>query len=159
MKRYTKQDIEYHRLGYGYSRAPAVDVKAHSAPYLAGKVVERFKCSRETAETALQYVWESVVEQFWEDAPELVEFHLSKAFHLRSYKVYSEGRSGGWLYVDEIQGDVDDWDAIKVSAWGRFEAALRGSVTYLTSEEYAMEMIEANKWAPAEDNQEEPLTS
>lgn len=44
-----------------------------------------------------------------------------------SVKVYSAGRSGGWLYVLGI-GDVDDWDAIACNRWGRFERACHAIV-------------------------------
>ena len=34
-------------------------------------------------------------------------------------KVWSDGRSGGWLIVEGL-GDVEDWDAIELSRWCRF---------------------------------------
>ncbi len=50
----------------------------------------------------------------WEMARE----HAMETFH-ESVRVYSEGRSGGWLVVDGLP-HVDDWDAIRVTTWARF---------------------------------------
>jgi hypothetical protein len=35
-------------------------------------------------------------------------------------KVYAEGRSGGWAVVSGI-GDVDEWNAVDLAKWRRFE--------------------------------------
>ena len=39
-------------------------------------------------------------------------------------KVWSEGRSGGWAVVDGLP-DIDDWDAIMLARWRRFERIAR----------------------------------
>lgn len=38
----------------------------------------------------------------------------------QSVKIYGEGRSGGWLVVHGLP-DVDEWDAIALARWRRFE--------------------------------------
>jgi hypothetical protein len=149
MKHYSKSDIDTHRLGYGHTSVPAVNVKSRGT-YLVPAIMKEFKCCEATAQKASEYVWASAVESFWEQAPELAEHFLAKAFNLRSFKCYSEGRSGGWLYVQEIENDIESWNAIKVSAWGRFEKALRKSVEWHSSAEFAIDCISANEWAPAD---------
>lgn len=50
----------------------------------------------------------------WEDAKELACELFSGAF-----KVYSSGRSGGWLTVHGLE-PIEDWDAVAVKRWERF---------------------------------------
>ena len=42
-------------------------------------------------------------------------------------KVYSDGRSGGWLVVHGLP-DVESWDAIDLGRWAKFEKMIRGLV-------------------------------
>lgn len=42
-------------------------------------------------------------------------------------KVWSSGRSGGWLTVEGL-GDVEDWDAIDVSRWCRYAGLVQDVV-------------------------------
>jgi len=51
----------------------------------------------------------------WEDAKE-----LAREVWGDRVQVYSEGRSGGWLVVEGL-GEVEEWDAIDVSRWARFQ--------------------------------------
>lgn len=55
----------------------------------------------------------------WEDAhDEAYEVWGSKAV-----QIYSSGRSGGWLVVHGL-GDVEDWDAIELARWTRFQRSI-----------------------------------
>lgn len=148
--KYSREDVQTHRLGYGSDRAPAVNVKNYA--YIpAHLVTDKFGCSEARAETALRYAWESACETFWDmDAPQIVEDAFGK--HV---KFYSEGRSGGWLVVIGLP-PVDEWDAIALGKWRSFEARVRREVEYLTSAEYALDMIEMNGWVePEEQDQNE----
>ena len=145
-KGYTKDDIEFHRDGYGPMR-PAVNVKVYHYPSV-WDVMDDFDCSEETAEKALEYAFESAQYRFWEEAQEIADWHLSN--HFGKVKVYSEGRSGGWLVVHGLayRDEVEDyWDALDLTAWYAFEKAIRAEIKYLCSWEYIKEDIEANRWA------------
>lgn len=70
-----------------------------------------------------------------EDARESLSNDVETIFGARA-KVYFTGRSGGWAYVDGNPhgDDVDAWNAIVVSKWGRFAKyarALADDVPYL----------------------------
>jgi hypothetical protein len=61
-------------------------------------------------------------------------------------KVYSKGRSSGWLTVHGLP-PVESWDAVDLARWRRFEREVESDVEYRTSAEYTLEAIEANGWA------------
>jgi hypothetical protein len=138
-----KADIEVHSEHYSHAH-PALNVKAYHFPHTT-QVEDTFKCSEAVAEKALQFAWDSAQERFWEDVDDLAHEKLDKAFG-SSFKVYSEGRSGGWLTVHELP-DVDTWDAIKVSAWDRFGRAVKAFVDDLCLWENVKGDIVANRWA------------
>ena len=133
-----KDDIDiYYERGFRGGR-PSVYVKVDR--YATGLNAEDFDCSEETLDMAREYSFEMQQWQFWEDAQDIAEHHLGK--HV---KVYSAGRSGGHLIVDGLE-PVEDWDAIMVSAWGRFEAAVKADIKYRCSNEVVAEDIRANRW-------------
>lgn len=134
-----KSDIDTHgERGRVY---PAINVKVHRMPWTDETIAEHFKCSADVAQQAARFSFEAAQEQFWEDAKE----QAAEIFGA-GVKVYSGGRSGGWLEVDGLS-DVESWDAIAVSAWARFNAWARQAIEYLTSWDYHREAIEANRWA------------
>lgn len=138
-----KTDIQTHRDGFGRKSRPAVNVKVYSFPTVAD-VQERFPaCDDATAEKALECAFENSCSSFWECVQDTAEHYLSKRFG--NVKVYSEGRSGGWLVV-EGASDIESWNALDVSAWGNFARAINSDVQYRTSKEYVLEDIEANEY-------------
>lgn len=140
MSRFRKVDIETHS---DRSRSrPAVNVKYYAGGDLTDNVVEYFKCSRELAEQALAYAFESAQQRFWEDAQEYARELFGK--HV---KVYSEGRSGGWLVVHGIDENVEGWDAIAVSKWGRLVKWCTDTIVDYAAWENVQDDIEANEWA------------
>jgi len=139
MRRFTKADVEMHADGFGRAGHPAVNVKVYRFPSV-DEIVDRFGCSEATAVKAGNYAFEMEQEVFWEDAKELAREVFGNV------KVYSEGRSGGWLVVHGLP-DVGSWDAITVSAWGRFERQLKADIAYRTSKDSVFGDIEANEWA------------
>ena len=152
-RKYTREDVQTHRLGYGYGRAPAVNVKSYSF-IPTHLVTDKFGCSEKQAETALRYAWESACETFWDmDAPEIVVDVFGKYV-----KSWSEGRSGGWLVVEGLP-PVDEWDAIMLGKWRSFETRIRKDIEYLTSAEYALDMIEANGWAEPEERDQNEVVA
>lgn len=148
MRGYTKADVEGHRVGYGGKAFPSVNVKAGPMRDVsADRVRERFGCSESTAEQALEFCWESACEDFWRDmAEDTAHYYLGE--HV---KVYQEGRSGGWLIVDNLP-EVSEWDGVMLNSWALFERAARRAVDYLTSWEQYEEAILANEWAMDSDS-------
>lgn len=122
-----KADIEYHGLGYGSKRVPAVNVKVRDWDWQRAflKWVKWYRDydPRFTVEWIEEHVsdeqkdqifWRSC-EQGWEDLQEKAE-----EIYGSHVKVYSEGRSGGWAYIDGMNTDVDSWDAIEFTQWRSF---------------------------------------
>lgn len=65
-------------------------------------------------------------EDGWERAKELAY----DVWGSGQVQVYQEGRSGGWLVVHGL-GDIDEWDAIEVSRWARFQRGVKETVADL----------------------------
>lgn len=66
--------------------------------------------------------WEWACESGWEDAQSSAEDIFGKRA-----KVYSDGRSGGWLVVHGLP-PVESWDAIMLGKWSRYAARAREAV-------------------------------
>jgi len=133
-----KSDIDiYYERGFRGGR-PSVNVKVHR--FAPGLRAENFNCSEETLDQAREYAFEAAQRQFWEDVQDTAEYYLGAGI-----KVYSAGRSGGHLIVSDLD-PVEDWDAIKVSAWGRFEASILADIAFRSSDAQVEEDIRANRW-------------
>ena len=137
---YRKADIDTHNDGgIGGPQYPAVNVKTRHWPD-ADLVRRTFECSENRAEWASQAAYDMHAESFWESAGDDAEYMLGPC------KVYSAGRSGGWLIVEGLP-PIESWDAIMVAKWGRFERAMHAEVEYLCSDEAIVDSIRANEWA------------
>lgn len=90
-----KSDIEHHSDGFGRRSRPAINVKCRHWP-MPHQIADRLGCTEQQAEHASGLAWQSACESFWEDAQSLADHYLSAG------KVYSEGRSSGWLVVDGL---------------------------------------------------------
>lgn len=138
-----KNDIEiYYDRDFRGGR-PSIGVKNFS--FGRGLTAEILGCSEETFDKAINYAFECSQQQFWEDAQETANYCLQEKGPFYHPKVYSAGRSGGHLIVDGLD-TVEGWDAIKVSAWNRFEAAILASIKYRCDAEQVEEDIRANRW-------------
>jgi hypothetical protein len=124
-------------------------VKVGSYPRVQ-QVVNRFGCSEDTASRALEHAFSSAQELFWgEYAPDLAERFFGVEYGHVAHKdrrVWSEGRSSGWLVVSDLP-PVDDWDGVMLNRWALFERAIRLEVAWLSSWEWVSDMISANEWA------------
>lgn len=161
MGRFSKADIQFHSESYGREAHAAVDVKVYgwrelplaellavARDYGAGDsaALEFANWYRgladdergEWGETAIEYGWRSL-----DDA--------AKAIFGNGARVYSEGSSGGWAVVtpghdrytsaDHIRehqpftrSEVESWNALAVSRWGRFVKACRETVADFPAE-------------------------
>ena len=133
-----KSDIQFHSDSYRAAH-PALNVKCHSFPS-GDDVTAHFKCEPEDGERAAGFAWDHACEMFWEQIQELAEFHLGSGV-----EAYGEGRCSGWLVVHNLP-DVETWDAVRVSAWGRFALDVKKDIAFRVSSEAVFEDIEANAW-------------
>lgn len=95
---------------------------------------------------ALNQADERAREDCWEDAQGTADL----AWPNRKVKVWSAGRSAGWLVVDGLP-DVDDWDAIAVGRWALFAKAIR----CIVDDEYPYSFIwhlHVNVWESIRDD-------
>lgn len=141
MGRYTKDDVQLHEASFHGPQLPAVNVKIYHFPSTYD-VMDRFDCSEEVAGTALEYAFQSVQQAFWEDWAN----DTSSYFPNHNVKVFSAGRSGGWLVVEGLP-EIEDWDAVMFGRWRKFEKAVNADVNHRTGREAVLEDIEANRWA------------
>lgn len=140
-----KSDIEFHSDGYGSRNArPAVNVKVSRCGLDSDALVAQFNCTKQDAERALQYAFESAQSNFWEQAQERV----SELFPHDKATVYTEGRSGGWLVVHGLP-DVSTWDAPMVGKWAALVKWCREEIAYRTAKEQMLDDITANEWLKA----------
>jgi hypothetical protein len=147
-----KSDVRFYSDGYGAH--PAVCVKVHHNLGCSTKdVMEKFGCSEEQAEKALQFAFDAECVQFWEHwqddsgdfenglhgSPEYAYFPGHKV------TVSCEGRSGGWLVVYGLP-EFEEWDAVLLARWNRFQNAVLADVKYRTGAEALMSDIDCNEW-------------
>jgi hypothetical protein len=141
-----KQDIRTHSERYGKVR-PAVNVKVYKT-FRQSELEDHYNTTEAEAERLAQLVWDCQCEDFWRSWAEddcWPEEVLGKGI-----KIYSEGRSGGWLVVEGLP-DVETWNAVRVAKWAKFAKAVRADVDYRASLAAAVEMIDANDWLQVSD--------
>jgi hypothetical protein len=135
-----KDDVEFHG-DWRSKQRPAVNVKVYCRTPSTDDVIDRWpECDEKTAEKALEYAYEMAVENFWEQAGE-----SAKEIFGKHVKVFSEGRSGGWLVVDGLD-DVKEWDAIALGKWAKLEKELKNDIKWRCQSEQVLGDIEANQW-------------
>lgn len=126
------------RYERGRGRVPSLNVKIRQ--FAPGLTAEAVNCDADQFEKAKELAFNAAQLQFWEGAQETAELHLGNAV-----TVYQEGRSGGHLIVEGLN-DVETWNAILVSAWGRFVSAIESKIAELCETERTKENILANRW-------------
>jgi hypothetical protein len=148
-----KSEVQRHTdHGYGCPY-PAVNVKVHRLGVTTQDVVDRFGCTEAQAEKALEFAFEAACQQFWEywqDTTGCCENGLSGSpeyAYFPGYKpvAYSVGHSGGWLIVQGLP-PVEDWDAIMLRGWAKFQRHVLEDVKYRIGKDTMLEDIEANEW-------------
>ncbi len=150
--RFTKSEVTMHAEMYRTAN-PAVNVKVYSMGASIQDVVERFGCTEEQAEHAMEFASECACEQFWEywqDTKGDFENGISGSkeyayFPGHDVSIDCEGRSGGWLIVNGLP-EVCEWDAILVSRWNKFQKAVKDDVAYRMGKDVLLEDIAANEW-------------
>lgn len=148
----SKEDIEFHS-DYMQKGVPAVNVKVYGSyrnvrlpihlGSSCGKDEEEWTHHYTDPEFTHDWIDENVSDNDWNDyfewactdgweqlqaeacniyGHDMIEDRSGR--HYR-YRVYSQGRSGGWAIIDGIDADVDSWDAIEFTRWKRFSTIAR----------------------------------
>lgn len=119
---------------------PTINVKCYEFPGADDVQAKWPECDEETARNAAQFAYDSAVEMFWGNIQETAEYYLGKGV-----KVYSAGRSSGWLIVDGLP-PIESWDAIQLSKWARFCKSVAEDIKYRCSLPPFLDDIDANQW-------------
>ena len=117
---------------------PALNVKCRNWPDVSAAFPGVEAAILERAET---WAWNSAVRQFWDLAQQ-----EARTIYSDSAKVFSAGRSGGWLVVDGV-GVPEDWDAADRERWDLFEHNVRDTMAALMDRAAWIEDIHMNRWA------------
>lgn len=136
-------DIEYHSDGSYGTRHAAINVKVHwfNKAQKLNTYYERIGIDYNEFSEIMWYTFEGMAELFWEDAND-----QAKDFGFQ--KVYSEGRSGGWLvpypYITE---DELEEDSTLVDRYLSFREKIRETVDGADDE---MVFLMKEDWAERE---------
>lgn len=108
---------------YGIDPADAHEIENATGQYLEGWWQMACEHQLETAQEDIAY--------FFEKTPAAYDLGLNGSARPAA-ECHLAGRSGGWLYIGDKNGqriwrpaDTLHWDAIMVAAWGRFEKACK----------------------------------
>jgi hypothetical protein len=153
-----KADITFHHVGYSDRAVPAVNVKRYSGPTPeewnavqaeTGRTFNSQWIDRHLTDDDADLWWQAACSDGWERLQDAATEIFGKGA-----KVYSEGRSGGWVCVDGFSAnDVETWDALAVSRWGNFARACQRVVDDL-GYQYLM-LIYMNVFEPWQAEQDE----
>lgn len=133
--------IEMHSNDNWRSKNPAINVKVYKLGASVEDVVERFKCTRDDAERALGFAFESQQEQFWGQIEE-----LAQSIFGAGVRTFSEGRSSGWLVVQGLP-EVESWNAVVLSKWRKLMRLVGEDIKHRVASDTLMADIESNRWA------------
>ena len=155
-----KSDVQFHRDGYGPSH-PAINVKVRNGSLEQGvrafhaanpEIPERFTenwIRANVPQDALDNWWNTACQSGFElaesDAQEIFGKHV---------KVYSEGRSSGWLIVEGLP-DFDTWNAPMLAKWAKFSRYCEAYVKDIPYQ--TVDLIYYNVFKPAEQEQDAVL--
>lgn len=150
----TREDVtrSYHQ---GHHGDPMVNVKVYGGlsegfaqfrkeegdydPSFTEEWVEA-NLSDEDVEEYFQFACASEWEYAQDYAEEIFGAHV---------KVYGAGRSGGWAVVTGLD-DVDEWDAVALAKWRKFENYATSAAEYIPGAMVSLIYINAFQWAQDE---------
>jgi hypothetical protein len=138
-----KENIDIYQERY-LDAKPSINVKVGYRKFAPGITPETLDCDEGTFEKAMEFAFETAQERFWDEAQAIADKHLSRAGYM-AVKVHAAGRSGGHLVVAGMP-TVDTWDALTVSAWGRFVQEIEDNIEYHCTSDMILEDIFSNRW-------------
>jgi len=164
MSGYSRDDVSFHSDGFG-ERRPAVNVKIYRDIRDAWPEFER----SERAEDGLTLEWieenlseDDLAETFWracESEFEYLERWATGAdgdslFPDHSVTLHQTGRSGGWIEVEGLP-DIEEWDAVLLARWRRFERIARELADGIPLQTLCLIEINDYEWKLTEDAERE----
>ncbi len=135
-----KNDVQTHNDRPWGRNYPALNVKAYHFGR-ASDIEKATGCTEEVAEKAMEYAFNMASDAFWEDVKEAAADTFGSGV-----KVYSAGRSGGWLIVEGLD-DIDTWDAIGLSKWRKFAKWVDTEIEYQSLPATILDNVISNEWA------------
>lgn len=170
-KRFTKADITFHRIGYGSTSTPAVNVKVYASP---GPAEWKMLQGHEGADRRFDQAWidqhltdrqrdtwwSAALEDGWEQLQRDIDAEHVWPFPV---KVWSEGRSSGWAIIGHGENgrkhwdrdDVASWDAVAVARWGKFARIARSCADDVPYQ--YLSLIYANVYLPWREDEDQRL--
>ncbi len=161
MRTYSRDDVQTH---YGSDR-PAVNVKVYRSLEDSWKDFERDEgpdegftiewirehCSEELLDASFWNVCESEFEYLegWATGSDRGEDAL---FPDDNITLEQDGRSGGWIVVKGLP-DLEDWNAVNLARWRRFERIARDIADGIMVN--VLSSLYINEWEWAKDEQAE----
>jgi len=125
MRYYTRDDVEL-RYVHG-EHYPTVNVKVYTGPREAWRDWARYETDADPRFSE-EWVEENISDEyldglFWRTCEwewEQIEQDLEEVYPGQRLSVERHGRCGGWAVVRGLDS-VEEWDAIAVARWRRFE--------------------------------------
>ena len=146
---YSKSDVDTHTDGHYGPAYPAVNVKVYgsiwtvhlpldlgsSYPVGHPELIEHHRSDPEfTRAWIKEHVSEAALDAiFWDTCNfewEVLQDDATDIFDGYRVTVNSAGRSGGWAIVRGLP-DIENWDAVLLAKWRRFEKLARGVAAYI----------------------------
>lgn len=134
----TKDRISFHCEPNG-RRFPAVNVRVYIICSSSLNYESIYKISDKESQAINDYVWEANCSMFWDCCAQEIANEILPS----GCKIYSEGRSSGWLVVHGLP-DYEDWDEAMFSTWDKFEKAIHARIKDLFSLESIKELVNVN---------------
>lgn len=164
MKSYTRDDVSMHGVGYGGRVLPAVNVKVYKN--VTREIVEQVNREDGYAADGPDLEW---VEGRLEDSPDWFDIACeNESEYLREWGVelfaevghrvtiWHEGRQGGWLVVDGLP-DLEEWDAILLAKWRKFERIARDIADGIPAQMVSLLLL--NVWEPEQEEHAEDVSA
>ncbi len=163
MRTYSRDDVQTHSDNWGPAR-PAVNVKIYTTIEQAWTQFEREERDDDDTDFTLEWIEENISEDLlqgrWESACE-GEFEYLEGWATSTeqgdslfpddrVKLWQEGRSGGWIVVDGLP-EIEDWDAIRIARWRKFERIARDIADGIPFQVLSLIYINDYEWAKAEE--------
>ncbi len=138
-RHYSRSDVQVHSDGFR-GAPPAVNVKVYDSledgwrkATGPGGCCDQFDPGFSVDWIRAHVSEEAIDARFWlvcDDSFELVQMDAEEILGVRAEQVWQEGRSGGWVVVGGLP-ELEDWDAIQLGKWRKFERFTRDTADYI----------------------------
>lgn len=160
---YTRDDVQTHSDGFGPGR-PAVNVKVYKSMWDRATWGQFNREEREDEDEDFTPEWveanvneETLDRIFWHCCEFEFEYldgwatgsQGDSLFPDDRVTLWQEGRSGGWVVVDGLP-DIEEWDAIRLARWRKFERIARDIADGIPYQVISAIYINHYQWAKEE---------